>query len=706
MARLNQAKKLLLIPNEEEFEKTGSEPLNDDHELIRDPSYVHSVTRNVDRGCSLFDGINRCYSAAESTTWQQSLEPINDTAAMENLDTYSYYDGGNTAHYAIGDTSNSKKKRYRYRGFSSSISQLFSDESVVCGAFSCFGLLLSCRTIHLLQQRQNKNLPPQNAIPEDRNPLQQANRANYIISLSLIVTLLLFFASILLDPNSVGLSSPTISSPSHARAMSAARFDAVPSPHSTNRVHDPSYFLRRMRPRVGILTVQDYSIVSHLPTPSWVVSFAENTYLRSNINQNKASNYAAYQEYYDSDGDDYYGYYEQKFDSTLRHIALVFFLLLLGIYGTVTRRKVRREILRVRQQQDKAVSLNSPNVIITPIGDGLNETSRQSSCAHIFFGCYPVDPPLPAIKGDEARQRRYDDCSQRLFSVFSHFCCGCLPLCSCWLQCFGICALAQEAREAKNLIHVKDQQIDYITHQPWEEYETQLAQLRLHQTSEGRQQTPWTSLFIEQFKAMSKCGKAIWSIFLFLFIFITMAMLQSHRSFNWANVAVLVATFGQSFVMLLIVHRIYAKSYLSLDAITKFFAAGFLLAVPSAFVLEMIVVNTLIAVVLILFNVIYIMGMDSVISFIYDYDIIFLVAFQLFNAFIVAALTEESCKYFVFRMVEHPGISLEKRSAKNYKIGVYTHSYFCFLFRVSRFIFLVTYTWIIAQYGWKGRKVG
>ena len=110
MAKLNQAKKLLLISNEGEFEKSGSEPLNDDHESISSRSNVHSITRNVDQGCSLFDGINRCYSAAESNAWQQSLEPINDTVAIENLDTYSYFDGENHSHYAIGDTSNSKKK--------------------------------------------------------------------------------------------------------------------------------------------------------------------------------------------------------------------------------------------------------------------------------------------------------------------------------------------------------------------------------------------------------------------------------------------------------------------------------------------------------------------------------------------------------------------------------------------------------------------
>jgi hypothetical protein len=41
----------------------------------------------------------------------------------------------------------------RYRGFSTSLSSLFLDESIVCGAVSCWGLLLSSRTEHLLDER-------------------------------------------------------------------------------------------------------------------------------------------------------------------------------------------------------------------------------------------------------------------------------------------------------------------------------------------------------------------------------------------------------------------------------------------------------------------------------------------------------------------------------------------------------------------------
>ena len=44
----------------------------------------------------------------------------------------------------------------RYRGFSTSISALFLDETIVCGALSCCGLLLSSRTEHLLNERNVK----------------------------------------------------------------------------------------------------------------------------------------------------------------------------------------------------------------------------------------------------------------------------------------------------------------------------------------------------------------------------------------------------------------------------------------------------------------------------------------------------------------------------------------------------------------------
>ena len=44
----------------------------------------------------------------------------------------------------------------RFRGFSTSISALFLDETIVCGALSCCGLLLSSRTEHLLNERNVK----------------------------------------------------------------------------------------------------------------------------------------------------------------------------------------------------------------------------------------------------------------------------------------------------------------------------------------------------------------------------------------------------------------------------------------------------------------------------------------------------------------------------------------------------------------------
>jgi len=626
-------KKFLNSRNSTTFSSSASEPLGRDSDSKADRQ---ETDRNASKSCSLFESVP---SFAESSVWQP--DPQKDVVAIANLDTYSFFDG-TSAHYSLADTSNSSKKRYRYRGFSSSISQFFLDESVVCGAFSCFGLLLSCRTVHLLQHRQRMNSSINEVSLDESNPLRRANTANYIMSLSLVVTLLLFFASFLLDPDSLGAGAAKPYSLSPHRSVQATSDKVLQSKATTTT-------------RLAILRVLDYSIFSRLPLPSWLVSFNENRFIRT-VGE-KAPKHALYQENYYANGDDYYAYEGQDFDSTIRQIALVFFLLLLAVYGTITRRKIRREILRARQQQDKAVTSINPSVIIAPLGDGLNETSRQSACAHVLCGFYPIDPPFPPVEDDEARQLKYSDCSQKFFSALSTACCGCLPFFSCWMQCFGVCALAQEAREAQKLLPVKDQRIDYITHQPWEEYEPQLVELRLanyNNNNEGSQPSG-LSIFFQQFRAMSKCGKALWGIFLFLFIFVSVSMSQSHRHFDWTNAAVLVATFGQSFIMLYIVHRIYAKSYLSLDAVTKFFAAGFLLAVPSAFVLEMLVVNIFLVVTLLAYNLIYAGGVDSVVNFIYQHTLVFMVIFQFFNAFIVAAITEELCKYYVFRMVEHPG---------------------------------------------------
>ena len=91
-------------------------------------------------------------------------------------------------------------------------------------------------------------------------------------------------------------------------------------------------------------------------------------------------------------------------------------------------------------------------------------------------------------------------------------------------------------------------------------------------------------------KAISRLSRYILGWFLVSFIIIV-ATWHSRASFSWPDMVILTATFVQSFLVIYLVHWIFHKSDLSLDAVIKFFAAGFLIAVPAAFFFEGLMVN-------------------------------------------------------------------------------------------------------------------
>jgi len=87
-------------------------------------------------------------------------------------------------------TSSQPRLPLRYRGFSTSISSLFLDESIVCGAISCCGLLLSSRTEYLLNERNVKRGLTR------RGTKQGGSRApSRILGVSLVVTIVLVVVS-------------------------------------------------------------------------------------------------------------------------------------------------------------------------------------------------------------------------------------------------------------------------------------------------------------------------------------------------------------------------------------------------------------------------------------------------------------------------------------------------------------------------------
>jgi hypothetical protein len=443
-----------------------------------------------------------------------------------------------------------RKRILRYRRFTSSISALFEDEQVVCGAVSCFGLLQSTRNQHMLRAH-NKRYPG----------------PDWTLPIAFMCTIFLVVASYFFFPPGEG----------------------VPE--------------------------------------------------ESNNNGNGENGY--YRGYYDGDGYDYY-YYQLVPESPgaiVRSILVTCFLFFLAIYSPVRRSKVRQRILLERLRNDRKYF---PNESQMARGHWVEDT-RQAACAHTLCGCYPVDPPYTLEDGDEDEMLNDDLCQRSLRAA--HACCfekTCRPF--GWMQLFGCCAVAQEAREMKHLLPTWQQHIDYITHQPFTDY------------SDGREETTLSKL-------------SIWlgaTFFCTLVVIVEILLIDTESGFTLEHAMALMATFGESFLLLTIVHCVYRKSYLSLDGITKFFSAGFLLGVPTAYVMEVAMSYLFYLIANSTLGLLHLLSLEDASDFLTDQIFVFKFIEQLLNAFIVAATIEEFCKYYFFRMIDHPDLLFMNTANEGY----------------------------------------
>ena len=103
-------------------------------------------------------------------------------------------------------------------------------------------------------------------------------------------------------------------------------------------------------------------------------------------------------------------------------------------------------------------------------------------------------------------------------------------------------------------------------------------------------------------------------------------------------------------------HGIFHKSDLSLDAVIKFFGAGFIIATPMAFLVEVIILNILIAIYYFIALIVSLFADEGIGVWVYDNYKYFLTIADIVQAFVVAAAVEEICKYYTFRSVEHPDL--------------------------------------------------
>lgn len=347
----------------------------------------------------------------------------------------------------------------------------------------------------------------------------------------------------------------------------------------------------------------------------------------------------------------------------VRLAILVFFMCFLGFIGRRRRMRTRFYLVRARAQEDHlyyaaSEATHGGNLTI----EDTREDQYEGACSHTLCGCYPIDDVTfeeveddVGVSDDGIFKRKksphHEDIVQRGFNCLMDICCG--RLCTCWFQCLSICALAQEAREMRLLVPPRYQRIDFLTHQPFHEYQNYLNDLRRGWLGKGKRQIGVRP----HWYALSRLSRYILLTFLIATVSIVATLIfNPYAAFSWYDAVVLAVTFGQSFAVIFIVHWIFHRSDLSMDAVIKLFAAGFLVAVPSALIIEGLLVNLSLVSAWSVYEVFASIGGDYFVDWVYAHWRSIWMIGELFNAYIVAAVTEELCKYYSFRAVEHPDL--------------------------------------------------
>ncbi|KAL3799533.1 hypothetical protein HJC23_008660 [Cyclotella cryptica] len=664
-------------------------------------------------------------------------------------------------------TGDDKKIRLprRYRGFSTSISSLFLDESIVCGAMACCGLLLSSRTEYLLNERNVKRGLTR------RGTKSGGSRApSRILGISLLVTILCVMATYViwgftegLDVRAGGLEygvddasyNYEYDGDDAANANAAdddkanagddgnanAADDAAQAADDGNAAGDDGVYVQNANDDVaqaaddgnanagddgavasddgaaaqqddaaaaqddgaanakwddfygmqddavnrklsspsesedvspsstkhnfnGIMKLRDYR--EHIVEPVFETASAAYTNILTQFSADEFTPPSRHHTRYLAEDTT-----EDDIGSQARALIIVIFLFMLGVVGRRRRMRTRFAILRSRAQDDHlyyaSILTNPSGSLATPEGTLMEnfherEDKYDGACSHTLFGCYPVDSQSPnyADYGDQhddenatvdtgVKKRKGGDFMHRTMTTLLNCCCGCL--CKCWCQVFSICALAQEARETRLLLPPKMQRIDLITHQPFHEYAKDVNNVRRRYME--RASRTW----FQHWAALSHLSRYIMLAFVLTVILVTATLLLHPRgSFTWMDAVVLMATFGQSFLVLMIVFGIFHRSDLSFDAVVKFFAVGFVICVPVGFAIEGLLINGLVWMLYLVYYPVRWAAGEDFDQWIIDNHRLLWVLAELVNAYFVAALVEELCKYYGFRFLEHPDL--------------------------------------------------
>ena len=212
----------------------------------------------------------------------------------------------------------------------------------------------------------------------------------------------------------------------------------------------------------------------------------------------------------------------------------------------------------------------------------LGQTRWEMNCAHRTLGCYPGE----YYRDDDDDNATADDTDDhdictRIWKYIAYPCLPCIPCCNggrgFHIQICGLCAYAQEGREVNITLPRHLRMIDYITMEPFITYYPHILELR----------TCAVSNFWEHWCALSELSKLILTTFKVILISLLIISISKWVGYwNISDMAVLFATFIQSFVVMYSVHWGWHRFDLSIDAVVKYFACGFVLCSSMVFTLE------------------------------------------------------------------------------------------------------------------------
>lgn len=407
-------------------------------------------------------------------------------------------------------------------------------------------------------------------------------------------------------------------------------------------------------------------------------------------------------------------------------------LLLAGILsqcqkGRIKRMEIRKDVLwynyqLLQHRNDANMSLDQILDQSRPDEDDgtyyyRGQTERDIGCSHPYcflIGCYPNDNQQPGPSAVLLAQGDANQVEESLCSCLYKF--FCRPCCGMHVQLGGVCGMAQESREIEtSLLPPAYRRLDYVTMQPMMAYFEGIYNHRWRQFNtlntsgpDGpKANGPFDGIWRLQLPHLSLLSKTIlqgWvALTIFLGVWSVVGPLfwtqflkgQGRRHyFSFLDYIVYLASwivcFGTLAIVVYFCQR-HKPLELSVDAMIKYFACGFVLSSTASIFYEIVLGITLelaMMVFMIFFGIDVVEdnnyesvvawarqpllsmgfggngchhfgaaavsgGDDYLLVFGRDHPVIYSI-YLFIASYFLAALVEEICKYFGYRMMEHP----------------------------------------------------